>query len=141
MPLIQFTDEVVPVATGNHTMSEAINQARASISEFFKAFNNPQPNQTDFLIKACFEEGDEVEHIWLSDLDFKTRIATGVVANEPCIRTLSYLERVQFLPDQITDWMYREDRRLVGGFTTKVLLRAKLKQGGLQALLERLRPM
>jgi uncharacterized protein YegJ (DUF2314 family) len=54
-----------------------------------------------------------------------------VVANEPRIKGLSYMERVSFLPAQITDWMYMQDGKLVGGFTTRVLLRSQAKRGGL----------
>jgi uncharacterized protein YegJ (DUF2314 family) len=130
-------DEIVPVASANDDMLDAINDARASIGVFFTAFEDPRPSQTDFHIKARFDEGETSEHIWLSDLDFKTRPATGVVANEPGIGSVSYLERVPFLPDQISDWMYRDGEQLVGGYTTRVLLRAKAKPGGLLALLKR----
>lgn len=129
-------DKIVSVAGCNEEMNDAIDRARSSIGKFFDAFENPKPNQTAFLIKAKFEDGETSEHIWLADLDFKTSPATGIVANEPGIKSLSYMERVKFLPDQITDWMYMEDGRLVGGFTTKVLLRASSKRGGLLSLLK-----
>jgi len=134
-------DQIVQVAGDNDEMLDAVNDARESIGEFFKAFENPLPNQTDFHIKACFEDGTDAEHIWLSDIDFTTRPATGVVSNEPEIRSVSYMERVPFLPDQISDWMYREDGRLVGGFTTKVLLRAQSRQAELIALAGQKLPM
>ena len=130
-------DEVVPVEGANDTMSDAIDQARSSIGDFFKAFENPQPGQTDFHIKARFTDGTQAEHIWLSELDFKTRPATGIVSNEPQIGSVSFMERVAFLPDQISDWMYRDGGRVVGGFTTKVLLRAKFTPGGFAGLLKR----
>lgn len=129
-------DEIIPVAGCNEEMENAIDEARSSIGKFFSAFESPKPNQTSFLIKARFEEADSSEHIWLADLDFNTQPATGVVANEPDIKTLTYMERVPFLPDQISDWMYMENGQLVGGFTTKVLLRAKSKLGGLPGLLK-----
>jgi len=133
----QAVGNVVTVASENEEMEDAIHEARASINIFFTAFKNPQPNQTSFLIKARFEEGDAVEHIWLADLDFRQHPATGVIANDPGIETLSYMQRVPFLPDQISDWMYMQDGQLVGGFTTKLLLRAQARQGGLQGLLKR----
>jgi uncharacterized protein YegJ (DUF2314 family) len=129
-------DEIVPVAGCNEEMSEAIDRARSSIRDFLGAFENPKPNQTSFLIKARFEDNGSSEHIWLADLDFSTRPATGVVANEPDIRSLTYMERVPFLPDQVSDWMYMEDGKLVGGFTTRVLLRASSKRGGFMSLLK-----
>jgi len=133
----QAAANVVTVATENEEMEDAIYQARATINTFFTAFKNPQPNQTSFLIKARFEDGECAEHIWLADLDFRQHPATGVVANDPGIKTLSYMERVPFLPDQISDWMYMQDGQLVGGYTTKLLLRAQARQGGLMGLLKR----
>jgi len=135
----EIEDEIVTVCGNNDTMNDAISEARASISQFLDAFKSPKPNQTHFYIKARFDdENGGAEHIWLADLDFKTKPATGVISNEPAIRTLSYLERVPFLPDQISDWMYYENGRLVGGYTTKLLLRAKSKEGGLRNLLKSL---
>jgi uncharacterized protein YegJ (DUF2314 family) len=130
-------DEIVPVEGDNATMSEAIDQARASIRQFFAAYRLPKPGMSDFHIKAVFEDGEEREHIWLSDLNFNTKPATGVVSNKPGIKTVAYRQRVPFLPDQISDWMYRYNGQLVGGFTTRVLLRAKTQDGGLLSLLKR----
>lgn len=138
--MIETQDIVVPVAGANQEMGDAIDQARASMQDFFKAFENPQPGQTGFSIKARFDDDSSSEHIWLADLDFSTRPATGLVANEPQIESVSYMERVPFLPDQITDWMYLEHGRLIGGFTTRVLLRAS-KRGGLLDLLTNPRKM
>ena len=129
-------DEIVPVAGCNEEMTDAIDQARSSMCDFFDAFENPKPNQTSFLIKARFEDDGSSEHIWLADLDFTTQPATGIVANEPDIRSLTYMERVPFLPDQVSDWMYTENGKLVGGFTTKVLLRAQSRRGGFLNLLK-----
>ncbi len=131
-------DNFVAVAGCNDEMVTAIREARASLGDFFKAYLNPQPNQTSFLIKAKFVDSeDRPEYIWLADLVFeKGQSPTGVVANEPRIKGLSYMERVPFLPAQITDWMYMQDGELVGGFTTRVLLRAQSKRGGLSGLLK-----
>jgi len=138
--MIETQDVVLPVAGSNIEMGDAIDQARATIGDFFKAFENPQPGQTGFSIKARFEDDCASEHIWLAELDFTTRPATGVVANEPQIESVSFMERVPFLPDQISDWMYLEHGRLIGGFTTRVLLRAS-KRGGLLDLLTSPRKM
>jgi len=130
-------DEIVPIDGDNAEMSEAIAQARASIGQFFKAFLSFDPKYSEFLLEVRFEDAPEAEHIWLADLDFKTTPSTGVIANEPGIGTVTYLERVPFLEEQISDWMYRENGKLVGAFTTRLLLRAKSKQSGLIGLLKR----
>jgi uncharacterized protein YegJ (DUF2314 family) len=113
----------VDVRNEDSEMNDAIAQARASLNQFFDAFESPQPNQRHFLLKARFQEGDAFEHIWLADLDLSTNPARATVANEPRIQGIKYMERVTFTPEQITDWMFEEDGRLIGGFTTQLLKR------------------
>jgi uncharacterized protein YegJ (DUF2314 family) len=90
---------------------------------FFDALASPaaEGRTTSFLLKVAFSEGGEVEHIWLADLDFSSPQPTGVVANEPTLRGMRFMERVGFELARVTDWMYVEDGRLVGGYTTRLL--------------------
>lgn len=112
---------IVTVDGGDEEMLRAINAARQSLKQFLETFFAPKLNQRSFLLKVAFHDQDRTEHIWLADLDLMSTPPTGVVANEPIISTISYMERVPFTAGEITDWMYYEDERLVGGFTTKVL--------------------
>jgi uncharacterized protein YegJ (DUF2314 family) len=112
---------IVSVCGGDEAMHEAINAARKSLEQFLKAFFAPKPNQRSFLLKVAFDEGEQREHIWLADLDFESSPPTGVVANEPGIRRVSFMQRVPFEAGMITDWMFYEDDILVGAFTTRVL--------------------
>ena len=119
MPLVQH--EASFVSAPRDPMAAAIQQARSTISQFFRAHRVPRRTQTDFRIRAAFQDGDQSEQIWLSHLDFNTRPATGVVTTRPnTIRTVSYHKRVPFRPEQMTDWMYLENGRLIGGLTTGV---------------------
>jgi uncharacterized protein YegJ (DUF2314 family) len=72
-------------------------------------------------VKAIFVEGEEVEHVWLADLDFSGTLPNGVVANEPLLPSLKFMQTVEFHPSQITDWMYVDDGYLIGGYTTRVI--------------------
>jgi uncharacterized protein YegJ (DUF2314 family) len=65
--------------------------------------------------------GDQVEHIWLADLDFSRPKPRGVVANEPKIQGLRFKHPVDFDPAYVSDWMYVDNGTLVGGYTTRVL--------------------
>jgi uncharacterized protein YegJ (DUF2314 family) len=86
-----------------------------------RRFFAPKSNQKSFLLKVAFHDQDQTEHIWLADLDLMSSPPTGVVATEPNISTVEYMQRVLFVAGEITDWMYYEDERLVGGFTTTAL--------------------
>ncbi len=135
MQLSQHEIEATPVA--DLSLAHAIETARNSISEFFRAFRLPRKGQTDFRIQAVFVDGDQREYIWLGDLDFSTRPATGIVCDRPALRTLSYRKRVGFRPEQMSDWMYRDRGRLVGGHTTRVLAQFESPRDGFLALLKR----
>lgn len=102
-------------------MNFAIEEARRSLRSFFDAFVKPKPNQKAFLLKVKFHEGNSTEHIWLADIDASTMPMTGTVGNEPHIKGLSFMQRVEFRPEQISDWMYIEDGYLVGGFSIQVI--------------------
>lgn len=117
-----------PVDGSDHEMNAAIREAQDSLGIFFTALANPQPNQKSFLLKARYIEGDRTEHIWLADLDLTTMPGTGTVANATDFPSLAYMQRASFKPDQITDWMYFEDDKLVGGFTTQLLIRRSKPQ-------------
>jgi uncharacterized protein YegJ (DUF2314 family) len=114
-------DKIVSVPSDDERMLAAINEAHQSLKQFLEAFFAPKQNQESFLLNVAFEDHDQREHIWLADLDLMSTPPTGVVANEPGIRTLRFMERVPFDASQISDWMYYEDKCLVGGFTTRVL--------------------
>jgi uncharacterized protein YegJ (DUF2314 family) len=115
-------DSTIPISDKDPEMSAAIKQAQSSLSEFFDTFEHPSPSQKNFLLKFAFDGPDGlVEHIWVADLDLSVTPATGVIANEPSIPNVQYLERVSLDPSRITDWMYYDGEAVIGAFTTKVL--------------------
>ena len=114
-------DSIVSVAGDDTEMENAIVSAKQSFRQFLDVFMNPQPGQSVFQVKAAFIDGDQLEHVWLADLDFKASPPKGTVANEPALLSLRFMQRVQFEPPQITDWMYVQDGKLVGGYTIRLL--------------------
>jgi len=118
-------------------MSDAIQRARASIGDFFAALRLPRNGQTDFRIQAVFEDGDEREQIWLSELNFSTRPATGLVSTRSRIKTIAYRKRVPFRPEQMSDWMYNDNGRVVGAHTLRVPLTTESDRGGIFSRLKR----
>jgi uncharacterized protein YegJ (DUF2314 family) len=130
-------DETTAPSAAEDSLPDAIEKARGSINQFFRAFRLPRRGQTDFRIQAVFVEGNHREYLWLSDIDFSTRPATGIVCDRPSIRSVAYRKRVGFRPEQMTDWMYRDNGRLVGGYTTKVVPVAETPRPGLLDQLKR----
>ena len=116
-----MTEGLIPVAPDDLEMEAAITAAKESFRQFLDAFLEPAPGQMSFLVKVAFIKGEEVEHIWVADLNFNRKTPRGVIANEPALRGFRFKQHVKFSPSQITDWMYIENGRLVGGYTIRLL--------------------
>ena len=115
------TENVAPIRSEDPEMLAAIQQARDSIKDFLEAFINPTQNQSSFLVKVAFVKGSEVEHIWLADLVLGGTKPTGVIANPPIRKDLKFKQRVEIDFTYLSDWMYVDDGKIVGGFTTRLL--------------------
>lgn len=115
------TENVAPIKSEDAEMLAAIQQARDSFKIFLDAFLTPKPKQSAFLVKIAFVKGSDVEHIWLADLELGGAKPTGVIANPPVRKDLKFRQRVEIDFTYLSDWMYVEDGKLVGGFTTRLL--------------------
>jgi hypothetical protein len=62
--------EYYQVPKDHAAMHRAVIEARKTVGEFITAVNHPAPGQQDFEVKKPFIQGNEVEHIWLSDVRF-----------------------------------------------------------------------
>jgi len=111
-------DRTISFSADDPEMEGAINAARETLGDFLRAFVRPTKNQKSFLLKVKFFEK---EHIWMADLDLSSKPSIGTVANEPNAPELKFMQRAEFDPSQITDWMYVEDGYLVGGYTTQLI--------------------
>jgi uncharacterized protein YegJ (DUF2314 family) len=101
--------------------------ARGRFSEFTRRLQNPAGDEYNFQIKYPFEaDGDSGythEHLWIRDIEFKDGAYYGILANEPLyIRGLKLGDRVEFFPDDISDWMYMKGKRIRGGWSIKHLI-------------------
>ncbi len=122
-------DPVMKVRVEDSEMNAAISTAQASITNFMSAFRNPQTNQQYFLIKGKFTAGDVVDHVWVADLRYEGGAFHGVIANEPeSIPGLKLKQTVEVQLGQISDWMFVQDGKLVGGYTSRVLRRRMTAQ-------------
>lgn len=104
-------------------LEHANRHARRTVGQFITALNNPKPGQRDFLVKKVFitPEG-KAEHIWLADVKFTGNRFVGVVDNKPNnIPKLKVGARASVNPDEISDWSYVDNGKLVGGYTIRVL--------------------
>ena len=112
--------DVYRVENEHAAMRKAVEEARKSVSQFVKALQHRAAGQTDFEVKKPFVEGKEVEHIWLSDVELVGGRLKGKVDNAPVkIHGVKMGQVVSVDPDEISDWAYVENGKLVGGYTIR----------------------
>jgi uncharacterized protein YegJ (DUF2314 family) len=108
-------------ASEDPEMMAAINEGRASTREFLAAFIAATADQNSFRVRIAFVKDNRVEHTWLANLNLHEAKPTGVIANSPPRKDLSLEQRIEFDFTYLSDWMYVEDGKLVGGFTIRLL--------------------
>jgi uncharacterized protein YegJ (DUF2314 family) len=101
-------------------MNAIIDQARGSINEFLKEYNNPSSTCTDFSVKYPFDTDtgsvSSKEHIWLENIEENGGKYYGIVINDPFyIKNMKFGDKVEFDINKISDWKYIENEFLIGG--------------------------
>jgi uncharacterized protein YegJ (DUF2314 family) len=111
----------VEVPKDHIAMHRAVTEARRTVGEFIAALKHPAPGQHDFEVKEPFSQKGQVEHIWLSDVQFTGNRFQGRVDNQPRkIQGLKLGQLVSVKPNEISDWLYIDHGKLVGGYTVRV---------------------
>jgi uncharacterized protein YegJ (DUF2314 family) len=115
-------DKVTYVADDDSKMNAAIEKARSTADTFITALNSPKANQTAFSVKMAFTDGGNTEHMWLTPVSYDGTKFVGTVGNEPeKVKNVKLGQKVSVGPSEISDWMYVENRKLVGGYTLRAL--------------------
>jgi uncharacterized protein YegJ (DUF2314 family) len=110
------------VKSDDEEMNLAIKTAKQTIGKFDAALKSKNDRFNNFFLKVCFNENEHKEHIWIGDIAIKDNEYFGVVNNLPVyITTISLDDTIQINKDDISDWMYIDNERLIGGFTMRVL--------------------
>ncbi|MGC3991527.1 MAG: DUF2314 domain-containing protein [Chthoniobacteraceae bacterium] len=117
--------DVIYVDSEDAEMNAAIAHAQSTKAEFLQTLQAAKPNQTDFSAKRPYltnKGGTDREHIWVSNLSYDGKLLHGTIGDDPVnIPHLKLGDPVSFPPDELSDWMYLEDGKIVGGYTIRVL--------------------
>jgi uncharacterized protein YegJ (DUF2314 family) len=112
--------EFYQVPKNNAAMHLAVQEARKTIKTFIAALKQPSPGQQDFELKKRFVQGDQVEHIWLSNVKMVDNHFEGQIDNQPRkIDGLKLGQVVSVKRNEISDWLYIDNGTLVGGYTVR----------------------
>ncbi|MBX7102634.1 MAG: DUF2314 domain-containing protein [Gemmataceae bacterium] len=114
--------DLVFVPENDKEMNAAMEKARKSIDEFGKVFQERKKEHSDFGVKVAIRDGKKVEHFWVQISKFDGKQFAGKISNDPqIVKTVQAGNKISVDKDKISDWMYVENKKLVGGFTVRVL--------------------
>lgn len=104
-------------------INAATEKARLTFDYFKSSLASPLSHQQYFSLKAKIEDGDMVEHIWLTDVTFdETDNFFGKIGNEPLsVKNVKIDQQVGIPFEKVSDWMIIEDGRLIGGYTIRAI--------------------
>ncbi len=113
-------------------MAAAGEQARASFRYFWRELawerRRIVPGLALASVKAPFADGENVEHMWVGEVDFDGRDIYGELLNAPNqLRNVHQGDRVKLPLAEVGDWMYVLIKEVFGAYTVQ-LLRSRMSE-------------
>jgi uncharacterized protein YegJ (DUF2314 family) len=97
--------------------------ARRALPIFFRNLARPEKGAGNFCVQYPLTVDDNsMEYVWLGGIRLKDGIYYGVLANTTSLLNMKKGDTITFNPDAITDWMYVQDGKIIGGRSIKYLL-------------------
>jgi uncharacterized protein YegJ (DUF2314 family) len=116
------TTHYAQVGDEDKQMDRAIENAQRTLGFFMAAVRAKKPGDEEFEIKQAFVDGDKVEHVWIRGVTFDGKNFHGKVDNRPVdVKNVHEGQRVTVAPQDVDDWMFLKDGKLIGAYTTRVL--------------------
>jgi uncharacterized protein YegJ (DUF2314 family) len=112
------------VESEDAAMNAAIAKAKATVSDFVRAFHTQKPGTKDFFVKKPYRTpAGEMEHMWIEVLEEREGTLKGRVANEAEeTREVKMGQTVSLKTSEISDWKYQDENKLIGGFTIRYFI-------------------
>jgi uncharacterized protein YegJ (DUF2314 family) len=114
----------IKVPNRDSEMEDAKAKARATLPRFWARLERPGPGEEGFSLKVALPYSPrDTEHIWTKDVERKDGRITGVINNRPRdVKTVRLGQRIEIKEDQISDWMFMRNGKMVGNYTLRPLL-------------------
>jgi uncharacterized protein YegJ (DUF2314 family) len=117
----------IEIGQSDQEIEKIADNARRALPIFFRNLNRPENGANNFYIKYPLSsdsggvEPKVREQVWLGNIRFKNDSYYGIPANTPRAPG-GKKKRVTIDTDKITDWMYVQDGKIIGGRSIKYLL-------------------
>jgi uncharacterized protein YegJ (DUF2314 family) len=118
---------VIEIEQSDKEIERIADNARRALPIFFRNLTRPEEGANNFYVKyplTADDGGGEPqvrEQVWLGNIRFKDGVYYGSITNT-AKHTGSKKRDITFDPDSITDWMYIQDGKIIGGRSIKYLL-------------------
>jgi uncharacterized protein YegJ (DUF2314 family) len=117
-------DQVTDVPDSDPAMQLALKRARETRSEFLVLVRAPRPTIVTTAVKIAVHEGDVTEYLWLDSLYVQGDHFVGTIDNTPrLVHSVSLGQAIAFQENEIVDWFYVENGKMVGNFTACAMLK------------------
>ena len=117
-------DKVISVAEDDPDMMAAIAKARGLLPQFWQVFDNREHGETNFCLKVKITDKDKAEHFWAVNIERKDDKIFGTINNDPeIVHNIKIGDRIWIPEDDISDWLYTRDGKMVGNYTLRVLFK------------------
>jgi uncharacterized protein YegJ (DUF2314 family) len=118
-------DRIINVEANDAEMEAAIATAREKLPQFWQVFTHPEKGESDFSLKVRIKDGHGTEHFWVTEIERKEDGKIfGVINNDPeIVKNVKLNERVAVPEENISDWLYTRDGKMVGNYTLRVLFK------------------
>lgn len=114
---------VFAVAEDDRAMAQARQEALSTFDAFWTGVRADRQGKDAISIKVAVPHEYGAEHLWMTGC--KSADAQSfdcVVSNEPVDVALKLGSRYRFERADISDWMYRQNGRIHGGYSIRALL-------------------
>ena len=114
---------VVTVAANDKGMASARVSALSTFDQFWSRVSSDRNGLDAISIKVAVPHANGSEHLWMTGCrSDDAQKFDCVVSNEPVDVALSLGSRYQFARSSISDWMYRQNGKIHGGYSIRELL-------------------
>ena len=105
-------------------MNAAIAKAQETLPQFWQAFEKRENGDEDFALKVKIQDGENVEHFWVVDIERKDGKLLGTISNEPeFVGNVKMGQQISIPEADISDWVYTHDGKMVGNHTLRALFK------------------
>jgi uncharacterized protein YegJ (DUF2314 family) len=128
-PGLSLDDRAIAISDEDQEMNQAIATARAMLPHFWKIFADPKQGEEHFNLKVKITDGEQVEHFWCTDIINQNGVISAEIGNEPdSVKTVKLGQRITIKSDDISDWLYFRDGKMIGNYTLRPLMKMMSKE-------------